>query len=122
MSEHIENCGGVYYITKTRISLDSIVYAFRQGSSPETIREDFEGLALAHIYGAIAFYLDNQTEVEAYLSRRKEQFLALEREGTRPPRNYRAGFNAQARQFCLASTEGPIEPWSLRIRRLGSTP
>ena len=51
VSEHIEQREGVHYVPGTRISLDSIVYAFREGCSPETIREDFEGLTLAHVYG-----------------------------------------------------------------------
>jgi uncharacterized protein (DUF433 family) len=57
-SVHIEQREGVYYVSGTRIRLDSIVYAFREGCSPECIREDFGGLTLAHVYGAIAFYLD----------------------------------------------------------------
>jgi len=66
----------------TRISLDSIIYAFREGCSPETILEDFEGLTLAHVYGAIGFYLDHQTETDAYLLQRKKQWDELERLGT----------------------------------------
>ena len=84
MSEHVENRNGVYYIPGTRISLDSIVYAFRQGSSPESIREDFEGLSLPHVYGVIAFYLDHQAAVDLYLTERKERWLELERQGTQP--------------------------------------
>ena len=84
MNEHVENRNGVYYIPGTRISLDSIVYAFRQGSSPESIKEDFDGLSLPHVYGAIAYYLDNQASVDAYLAARKEQWLELERQGTPP--------------------------------------
>lgn len=82
--EYIENRDGVYYVPDTRISLDSIVYAFRQGSSPESIREDFEGLSLARVYGAIAFYLDHQAEVDAYLAGHKQQWAELERHGTPP--------------------------------------
>jgi hypothetical protein len=41
VSEHIEQPEGVCYVPGTRISLDSIVYAFREGCSPETIREDY---------------------------------------------------------------------------------
>ena len=82
VSEHIEQREGVYYIPGTRISLDSIVYAFREGCSPETIREDFEGLTLAQVYGAIAFYLDRQADIEGYLLQRKEQWAELERQGT----------------------------------------
>ena len=79
VSEHIEQREGVYYVPGTRISLDSIVYAFREGCSPETIREDFEGLTLARVYGAIAFYLDHQADIDAYLMQRKEQWAELER-------------------------------------------
>ena len=82
VSEHIEQREGVYYVPGTRISLDSIVYAFREGCSPETIREDFEGLTLAQVYGAIAFYLDHQADIECYLLQRKEQWAELERQGT----------------------------------------
>jgi hypothetical protein len=57
-------------------------YAFREGCSPETIREDFEGLTLARVYGAIAFYLDHQANIDAYLLHRKEQWAELERQGT----------------------------------------
>ncbi len=81
---HIEERDGVNYVTGTRITLDSIVYAFRAGYSPESIREDFEGLGLADVYGAIAYYLDHQGEVDAYLLRRKEQWTELERLATPP--------------------------------------
>ena len=49
MAEHVENRNEVYYIPGTRISLDSIVYAFRNGPSPDSIREDFNGVSLPHI-------------------------------------------------------------------------
>src|SRR5450755_3532731 len=81
ISEHVEQREGVYYVPGTCISLDSIIYAFHEGCSPETIREDFEGLTLAHVYGAIAFYLDNQNSVDAYLLQRKEQWAELEGRG-----------------------------------------
>jgi uncharacterized protein (DUF433 family) len=81
-SEHVEQREGVYYLPGTRVSLDSIVYAFREGCSPESIREDFEGLTLARVYGAIAFYLDHQADIDAYLAQRKERWSVLERQGT----------------------------------------
>ena len=82
VSEHIEQREGVYYVRGTRISLDSLVYAFREGCAPETISEDFEGLTLAHVYGAIAYYLDHQADVDAYLLKRKEEWSELERRAT----------------------------------------
>lgn len=80
--QHVEQREGVYYVQGTRISLGSIVYAFREGCSPESIREDFEGLTLAQVYGAIAYYLDHKVDVDAYLLQRKEHWGELERQGT----------------------------------------
>jgi len=49
--EYIEGRDGNYYVTGTRISLDSIVHAFRRGESPETICQNFELLTLEDVYG-----------------------------------------------------------------------
>jgi uncharacterized protein (DUF433 family) len=84
ISEHVEKRQDVFFVVGTRISLDSIVYAFREGCSPESIREDLEGLPLPHAYDAIAFYLDHQSEIDAYLLNHKEQWLDLERQGSPP--------------------------------------
>ena len=83
-TEHIEEREGCYYILGTRISLDSIVYAFREGCSPARIREDFNGLTLADVYGAIAHYLDHQIEIDSYLLHRKAQWDDMERQGSLP--------------------------------------
>ena len=55
--EYIEDCDGNFYVAGTRISLDSIIHAFRRGESPETICQNFELLDLEQVYGAIAHYL-----------------------------------------------------------------
>ena len=72
-SEYIEERGGGYYIAGTRISLDSIVYSFERGNSPEAILESFSLLKLAQIYGAIAFYLDHQVRVRQYLEEKERR-------------------------------------------------
>ena len=46
-----------YRVGTTRISLDSVVIAFQQGYSPESIREQFPALTLEEVYGSIAYYL-----------------------------------------------------------------
>ena len=73
-SEYIEERNGGYYVAGTRISLDSIVYAFNLGQSPEAIQEGFPSLKLAQIYGAIAFYLDHQAEIDKYLEESEREF------------------------------------------------
>lgn len=73
-SEYIEERNGGYYAAGTRISLDSIVYSFERGNSPEAIQKEFPLLKLPQIYGAIAFYLDHQTTLRHYFEA-KEQAL-----------------------------------------------
>ena len=72
--EYIEQRNGGYFVAGTRISLDSVVYSFKEGQSPERIQEDFPLLNLAKIYGAIAFYLDHQSEVDQYLDGAERQY------------------------------------------------
>jgi len=72
--EYIEQREGNYYIAGTRISLDSIIHAFRRGESPETICQNFELLLLEEVYGAIAYYLANQAEIDAYLALQNEKW------------------------------------------------
>lgn len=65
--EYIEQQEGAYRIAGTRVSLDSVVYAFRRGASPESIQRSFPSLSLEQIYGAITFYLAHQEEIDRYL-------------------------------------------------------
>jgi len=65
MVDYIERRDGGFYLTGTRVSLDSLVYAFRAGKSPETIQQEFPLLSLEQVYGAVAFYLGHQAEVDA---------------------------------------------------------
>ncbi len=73
-SEYIEERNGGFYVPGTRISLDSVVYSFNEGRSPEAIQEDFPVLTRAQIYGAIAFYLDHQAEIDRLLEDTKREF------------------------------------------------
>ena len=71
--EYIEERNGGYYVAGSRVSLDSIVYAFRGGESPETIQQSFPSLTLEQVYGAIAFYLGRQAEVDANIRQGEEE-------------------------------------------------
>ena len=73
-SEYIEERNGGYCVAGTRVSLDSVVYSFERGNSPEAIQKEFPRLRLPQIYGAIAFYLDHQTEVRQYLEKEERRF------------------------------------------------
>jgi uncharacterized protein (DUF433 family) len=75
--EYVELREGAYRISGTRVSLDSIVYAFLRGASPESIAQSFPVLTLEEVYGAIAFYLGHQSEVDDYLREGEKEFEAL---------------------------------------------
>ncbi len=72
--EYVEERNGGYYIAGRRISLDSVVYEFKRGSSPESIMRSFPLLTLEEIYGAITYYLSHQSEVDAYLEAGEREY------------------------------------------------
>jgi uncharacterized protein (DUF433 family) len=66
-----------YWIIDTRISLDSVVYAFRKGLLPESIAQSYPLLDLEKVYGAITFYLANRADIDAYLTSEEHAFNAM---------------------------------------------
>jgi uncharacterized protein (DUF433 family) len=71
---YIEQRNGGYWITGTRIALDSIVYAFKRGAAPESIQRAFPLLTLEEVYGAITFYLAHEQEIDTYLAQAEPGF------------------------------------------------
>jgi len=69
---------GVWRVGDTHVMFDSVLAGFRQGQSPETIRQSYPSLTLEQVYGSIADYLANQTEFDDYL-RRQDEVWARER-------------------------------------------
>ena len=78
--DYIEQRDGGYWIAGTRVSLDSLVYAFLRGASPESISQSFPVLHLEEVYGAIAFYLAHQADIDSYLEQNEPEFEALRRQ------------------------------------------
>lgn len=62
---------GVLRLTGTRVSLDSVIFAFSEGATPEEIAQQYPTLNLKDVYAVINYYLQNQTEVETYLAQRQ---------------------------------------------------
>ena len=71
---------GAFRVGKTKVSLDSVVYAFQQGHSPETIQQQYPSISLEEIYGAITYYLANREEVDQYLKRQEQLWNELRKE------------------------------------------
>ena len=73
---YIEQRDGAYVIAGTRVSLDSIVYAFLAGQSAEAIAQAFPVLTLEQVYGAITYYLGHRDDIDRYLADRRQDFDA----------------------------------------------
>ena len=73
---------GGWRVSKSRVSLDSIVHAYWEGRLPEAIAADFPSVSLEQIHGAITYYLGHRAEVDEYLARQgmKWEELRLESE------------------------------------------
>ncbi len=65
--QFVEQRAGGYWISGTRISLDSVILPFKSGEDPETIVRHFPLLSLEQVYGAISCYLSNLEVIDLYL-------------------------------------------------------
>lgn len=59
-------CEGKRFIGDSQVTLQSVIVNWQRGASPERIQESFPSLPLVAIYGAITYYLEHQTELDAH--------------------------------------------------------
>lgn len=79
-SAYVNVDNGAYRLMGTRVSLDSIVYDYLSGLSPEAITDNFDTLSLEQVYGAITFYLSHRDEVDKHLFQNRAKFEALRKQ------------------------------------------
>jgi uncharacterized protein (DUF433 family) len=65
---YVTKVGDTYRLAGTRISLDSLIYLYREGISPEGMVESYPALTLEQVHGALAYYLANQKEIDQSLA------------------------------------------------------
>jgi uncharacterized protein (DUF433 family) len=82
---------GVVRVGVTRVTLDTVVGAFKQGCDPEEIRLKYPTLDLTDIYSVIVYYLWHPEEVEEYLEQRRlrAEEVRRENEARWPPQEMR---------------------------------
>ena len=71
---------GVIRVGKTRVTLDIVIAAFKEGATAEEIAQQYPSVSLADIYSVIGYYLRRRAEVETYLSRRTQQTEQVRKE------------------------------------------
>src|SRR4029434_1898135 len=77
---YVEHRDGGYWVTGTRVSLDSLVYACREGQTAESLAQSFPVLTLEHVYGAIAYYLAHRATIDAYLIEQEAALTQLQQD------------------------------------------
>jgi len=79
---------GVYRVTGTRIPLERVIEAYKDGATPEEMVDSFDTLRLSDVYTLIGYYLDHREEVEQYLREEEELAGEIRRkiEAVQPPR------------------------------------
>jgi uncharacterized protein (DUF433 family) len=90
-NKYIEFRDGGYWMSGSRVSLDSLVYAFLDGLSPETIAyECYLDLTLEQVYGGITYYLAHRATIDAYLKEGEKKFDELRQQAiAKSPELYR---------------------------------
>jgi len=61
---------GVVRVGSSRVTLDSVVAAFRTGATAEQIAQQYPSVDLADVYAVITYYLRHRGEVDEYLRAR----------------------------------------------------
>ena len=67
---------GVFKVGDSRVSLDSVVYAFNDGNDAAEIQRQYDSLSLAQVHAAIAYYLHNKAAIDAYLGETRNRTRA----------------------------------------------
>lgn len=94
--------GGTLRVGNTRVSLDSVVYAYNRGEDVFEIQRNFDTLSLAEIHAAIAYYLHNKKAVDEYIAERAAYFEKCRAEDRARPGHL-------TMEMLLARKNGPIK-------------
>lgn len=74
------NADGVIRVSNTRVTLDTIVAAFKDGATAEEIAQQYPTVLLADVYYVIGYYLHRRDEVEVYLGKRQQEAVELKKQ------------------------------------------
>ena len=67
-----EDKTGAVRVGNSRVLLETVIRAFQDGASPESIVNRYSTLSLSDVYNTIGYYLRHQGVVEAYLRQREQ--------------------------------------------------
>jgi uncharacterized protein (DUF433 family) len=66
----LSDADGVVHVGSSRVTLDSVLAAFRTGAAAEQIAQQYPSVDPADVYAVITYYLRHRGEVDEYLRAR----------------------------------------------------
>ena len=72
--------GRVIPVAGTRVTLDTVIGAFKRGRTPEEIAQDYSSVSLPDLYSVVTYYLRHREEIEKYLGKRAREHEELRQE------------------------------------------
>lgn len=75
----VTDSDGVFRVSGTRVTLDTLVYAFQDGATAEEIAQQYPVVPLSDVYLLIGYYLNRRKEVDTYLVRRQQDATEVQR-------------------------------------------
>ena len=70
----LREADGALRVGRTGVTLETVLWAFQEGVTPEGVVDQFPSLALADVYDVIAYYLHHRDEIDTYLSQREQDY------------------------------------------------
>jgi len=98
-----EDAKGGLRIGASRVLVELVIRAFKDGATPEAIVQRYPTTTLPDIYGVIAYYLRHRAEMEAYLMTREHQAQEVRARIEAQQRDV-----AELRQRLLARQQTPV--------------
>lgn len=95
----IRDMDSVIRVRGTRITLDTVFAAFREGATAEEIVQQYPSISLADVYQVIGYCLRHLSEIEGHLSERHDTAHTVREynESSWPPDGIRDRLIAQRR-------------------------
>lgn len=66
VAAYVQQREGEYFAGESRVTVHSVIAAWKRGAAPEDIAAAFPTLPLVVIYGTITYYLEHQAELDAH--------------------------------------------------------
>lgn len=70
---------GSLRVGSSKVLLELVIRAFKNGATPETIVQRYSTTNLADVYGVIGYYLNHKEDIENYLLEREEKAKEIQK-------------------------------------------